>query len=49
VIRVFKGVVLIIAGMLLWSLLWHGFWFAMQYMPEPELTTGCGYMVTCGA
>jgi len=49
VIRVLKGIGWIIAGMLLWSLLWHGFWFAVQYTPEPELTTGCKYMVTCGA
>jgi len=35
-ICVLKSIGLIIAGMLLWSLIWHGYWFALEHMPEPD-------------
>ena len=45
--RIVKGSLLIIAGMLLWSLIWHGYWFAQEYMTEePESSCTQVYCLT---
>ena len=41
--RAIKRLGLVIAGMLLWSLLWHGYWFAVSHTPEPEPKTVCAW------
>lgn len=45
-----KRVGLIIAGMLLWSLLFNSYWHLRYALEEyQEQQTGCTYMVVCGA